>query len=141
MVEPTAPVAPTTATLMTAASSRTLGRCTPVTSSGWTESRPRSKAVCSWTTAVSTSSSRTTHEILIGEVEIISMFTPASPSTVRARAATPGWLFIPAPTSDTLPMRSSEWTAPNPSSSLSGASASVAMARSSRGTVTDMSAR
>ena len=75
--------------------------------------------MCSWRTAVSTSSSRTTHEILIGEVEIISMFTLASPSTVSARAATPGWLFIPAPTSETLPMRSSDCTPPKPSSSCS----------------------
>ena len=41
-------------------------------------------------TASSTCSSRTTQEILIGEVEIISMFTPASPRTVNVFAATPG---------------------------------------------------
>ena len=71
IVEPTAPVAPTTATL----TSCTLGRWSPATSSGSTESAPSSNAVCSSRTAVSTCSSRTTHEILIGEVEIISMFT------------------------------------------------------------------
>ena len=32
------------------------------------------------------------------------MFTPASPSTVKVLAATPGWLLIPAPTSETFPM-------------------------------------
>jgi hypothetical protein len=68
------------------------------------------------------------------------MLTSASPSTVSALAATPGWLFIPAPTSDTFPIWSSVWTRPKASSSLSGASASRAATRSSRGTVTDMSA-
>src|ERR687895_224295 len=70
--------------------SGTLGRWSPATSSGRTASAPSSKAVCSWRTAVSTCSSRTTQEILIGEVEIISMLTSASPSTVSARPATPG---------------------------------------------------
>ena len=106
IVEPTAPVAPTTATLIALA---TFGRCTPATSSGCTASAPSSNAVCSSRTASSTSSSRTTQEILIGEVEIISMFTPASPSAVNALAATPGWLFIPAPTSETFPICSSDW--------------------------------
>src|SRR5918999_695439 len=121
--------------------SGTLGRWSPATSSGRTASAPSSKAVCSWRTAVSTCSSRTTQEILIGEVEIISMLTSASPSTVRARAATPGWLFIPAPTSETFPMCSSVWMPPKPSSAWNGSSASRAATRSSRGTVTDMSAR
>ena len=69
------------------------------------------------------------------------MFTPASPSTVKVLAATPGWLFIPAPTTDTFPIRSSDWMAPKPSSASSGSSASRAAPRSSRGTVNDMSAR
>ena len=116
IVEPTAPVAPTTATLMRLVLGTT-GRWSPDTSSRRTASAPSSNAVCSSRTAVSTSSSRITHEILIGEVEIISMFTPASPSTVKVLAATPGWLFIPAPTSDTFPMCSSVAIPPMPSSS------------------------
>ena len=34
------------------------------------------------------------------------MFTPACPSTLKVLAATPGWLFIPAPMTETLPIRS-----------------------------------
>ena len=100
IVEPTAPVAPTTATLMRAhapagARRHVLGlHRVPAELEGGVQRAHR----------VPTSSSRMTHEILIGEVEIISMFTPASPSTVNAFAATPGWLFIPAPTSETLPI-------------------------------------
>src|SRR4029453_11506479 len=101
----------------------TLGRWEPDGASGRTESAPSSKAVCSSRTAVSTCSSRTTHEILIGEVEIISMFTPALAIASKVLCATPGWLFIPAPTTDTLPMCSSVWIAAKPSSSLSGSSA------------------
>ena len=48
-----------------------------------------------------------TQEILIGEVEIISMLIPFSPSVWKTFAATPGWLRIPAPTIETLPIRSS----------------------------------
>ena len=66
-----------------------------------------------------------TQEILIGEVEIISMLTPASPSTVNVFAATPGWLFIPAPTSETFPIAGSVTTSPMPELRLiSGSSAS-----------------
>ena len=97
--------------------------------------------MCSSRTAVSTASSRTTQEILIGEVEIISMLTPASPRARKVVCATPGWLFIPAPTTDTLPMRSSVWTSPKPSAPFWADSASRAAATSSRGTVKDMSAR
>ena len=41
------------------------------------------------------------------EVEIISMFTPASASAPKKVAVTPGWERMPAPISETLPMRSS----------------------------------
>ena len=86
------------------------------------------------------SASRITHEILIGEVEIISMLMPASPSTVKHLAATPGWLFIPAPTSDTCAIAGSVTIRPKPSSSWIFSSCSRAVMRSSRGTVNDMSA-
>ncbi len=46
-------------------------------------------------------------EIRISEVEISSMLIPASASASQNVAVTPGWLFMPAPTSDTLPMWSS----------------------------------
>ena len=40
----------------------------------------------------------------IDEVEMISMLMPASASASNMSAATPGWVFIPAPTSDTFAM-------------------------------------
>ena len=52
-------------------------------------------------------SARTTQEILIGEVEIISMLMPRSPSVANTLAATPGWERIPAPTIDTFPISGS----------------------------------
>ena len=68
------------------------------------------------------------------------MLTPASPSTVNVLAATPGCDFIPAPTSETLPISGSVWI-PIPYSSVSGSSASTALCTSSLGAVNDMSAR
>ncbi len=56
---------------------------------------------------VGTSSAEITQEILIGEVEIISMLILCSPSVSNTLAATPGWLRMPAPTIETLPIRSS----------------------------------
>ena len=41
--------------------------------------------------AVDARRARTTHEILIGEVEIISMLISSSPSVENTLAATPGW--------------------------------------------------
>ena len=58
-------------------------------------------------TAAGTWSAAITQEILIGEVEIISMLIPFSPRVWKTFAATPGWLRIPAPTIETLPIRSS----------------------------------
>ena len=110
---PTAPVAPTTATrywLMrrTSALLWYIKANSPNGCSGRIVSAPcRSKAVCSALTAVSTSSTGTTQEIRIGEVEIISMLMLLAPRTVKTFAATPGWDFIPAPTIDTLPIASS----------------------------------
>ena len=114
IVEPTAPVAPTTATRMVS-SPPVDGR--PRRPRGWIASSPSSNAACSRRTASGTSDPRTTHEILIGDVEIISMFTPASPSTLNVLAATPGCDFMPAPTSETLPMSGSVWM-PMPYSSV-----------------------
>ena len=65
-----------------------------------------SKALCRALTARSTRSRSITQEILIGEVEIMSMFTPSSASTAKTFAATPGWERIPAPTIETLPISS-----------------------------------
>ncbi len=65
------------------------------------------------------------------------MLIPCSPSVVNTSRATPGWLFIPAPTTETLPMSGSVWTPPT----SSGSSTSVAVARSSRETVNERSAR
>ena len=63
-----------------AISSSPVGRCSPVGSSSRTASAPSSKALCSALTAVGTSSASITQEILIGEVEIISMLILCSPS-------------------------------------------------------------
>ena len=49
-----------------------------------------SKALCSACTARSTRSRAITQEILIGDVEIMSMFTPSPASTAKTLAATPG---------------------------------------------------
>ena len=63
--------------------------------------------MCAAVTAASTRSSSTTTEIRISDVEIISMFTPASASAAKNFADTPGCERMPAPTSDTLPIWSS----------------------------------
>ena len=55
----------------------------------------------------STLDARTTHEMRMDEVEMISMLMPASASASNMSAATPGWLFIPAPTSETFAMSGS----------------------------------
>ena len=68
------------------------------------------------TTAASTSSSRTTHEIRIGDVEMIAMLMPAAASASNMSAATPGSDFMPAPTSETFPC-GGPWTRLPPRSS------------------------
>ncbi len=52
----------------------------------------------------------------IGEVEIMSRFTPASASVENIFAATPGCVFMPAPTSETLAIDSSMENVRAPSS-------------------------
>src|SRR4029079_17780014 len=99
-----------------------------------------SNAVWSALTASGTRSPGTTHEMRIGDVEIISMLMPLSPRVVNTLAATPGWVFIPAPTIDTFPIVSSVATV-MPSSAAIGSSAVRAVWTSSRGIVNDMSAR
>src|SRR5690606_3656245 len=90
-------------------------------------------------TAVSTSSSCTTTEMRIVDVEIMSMLTPASDRAVNISAATPGWVFMPAPTSDTLPIRSSSSMPWAPISATSGWRASWAVRASVSGIVQEMS--
>ncbi len=99
---------------------------------------PRSKLSWSALTASAIRSEEITQEILIGEVEIISMLIPSSPRTRKTCAATPGWLRIPAPTMETLPIRSSVRISPElmPVASI----ASTALVRSSRATVKERSA-
>src|SRR5207248_7540383 len=58
----------------------------------------RSNAAWRARTARSTSFSCTTHEMRMVEVEIISMLTPSVASVSNICAATPGLVFIPAPT-------------------------------------------
>ena len=53
-------------------------------------------------TAASHSSPATTHEMRMAEVEIISMLMWLAASVSNTVAATPGLVFMPAPTSDTL---------------------------------------
>ena len=49
----------------------------------------------------------TTTEMRISEVEIISMFTPASANAEKNFAVTPGWDRMPTPITETLPIWSS----------------------------------
>ena len=58
-------------------------------------------------TASSTWASSTMTEIRISEVEIISMLTPADARDAKNFAVMPGWERMPAPISETLPIRSS----------------------------------
>ncbi len=53
------------------------------------------------------STPRTTTEMRISEVEIISMFTPAMLSASNSVAETPECVRMPAPTTDSLPIWSS----------------------------------
>src|SRR5262249_13619817 len=103
--------------------------------------QPRSspKAPCRARTAGSTSLAATTHEIRIDDVEIISMLIPSRARTSNISAATPGWVFMPAPTSETRPI-SASWVTPAASRSSTIVSMTFrARVRSSRGTVNEMS--
>ncbi len=65
-----------------------------------------SKAACSARTTDSTRSRGMMQEILIGEVEIMSMLRSSAASTLNTFAATPGCERMPAPTIETLPISS-----------------------------------
>src|SRR5207247_778099 len=95
----------------------------------------------SWTarSARSASPFRITYEIRIGDVEIISMLMPSPASTSNMSAATPGWDFIPAPTSETFAMASSTLNPSAPMSRASAPSTDRRRGRSASGAVNDMS--
>ena len=116
---PTNPVAPTTPTRAPLAA--------------------RSNAACSARTARSTSSSCTTHEMRMVDVEIISMLTFSAARVSNICAATPGFVRIPAPTNDTRPMAASKLLPPASMSTTTLSTISLVRANSSRGTVNEMS--
>ena len=70
-----------------------------------------------------------------------SMLTPASASASNIRAVTPGCDFMPAPTSDTLPMWSSYSSCSKPTLALTRSSAAIAVGPSVLGRVKEMSVR
>ena len=78
-------------------------------------------------------------EILMGEVEIISMLMPSSASTANTFAATPGCERMPAPTIETLPISSCAISSAY-ASPARGSSDARASRKSSRGTVKEISA-
>ena len=59
--------------------------------------------MCTARTASSSLLSSVITEIRISDVEIVSMFTPAEDSASKKVNETPGLVFMPAPTSDSLP--------------------------------------
>jgi hypothetical protein len=85
--------------------------------------------------------SRQTTEIRISEVLMASALIPALDSASKKVAVTPGWLFMPAPTRDTLPMCSSDSSASKPMLACSSASRRIAVCRSEMGSVKEMSVR
>src|SRR4051794_273980 len=97
------------------------------------------KRSCTARTARSTSAARTTHETRIDDVEMISMFTFASASASNMSAATPGWLFIPAPINETFAMSGSHVTPAAPMSPASSPRIRSATGTSSFGSVNEMS--
>src|SRR6202042_3254060 len=98
-------------------------RASLLNGSGSIAPSPRSNALCSARTACGTKSALITHEILIGDVEIISMLMSSAASVSNTFAATPGCERIPAPTIDTLPIRRSVSTLVSFSSPTIGSSA------------------
>ena len=79
------------------------------------------------------------HEMRIDDVEIISMLTPSDASASNISAATPGWLFIPAPTSEILAMSPSVENRNAPTSFTTPDRRRSNRGRSSRGTVKETS--
>src|SRR5439155_22344879 len=78
------------------------GAAQPAAATSTVSGRSSSNAACRARSAVSSSSSAIMQVIRTSEVEIISMFTPASASVPNMRAAYPGALCSPAPTIETL---------------------------------------
>jgi hypothetical protein len=74
-----------------------------------------------------TSVSRQTTEMRISEVLIASALMLPLASASKKVAVTPGWLFMPAPTSDTLPMCSSDSSDSKPTDACSFDSALIAV--------------
>ncbi len=77
----------------------------------------------------------------ISEVLIASALMPAVDSASKNVAVTPGWLFMPAPTSETLPMCSSDSSASKPTTACVLDNADMAVTRSLLGSVKEMSVR
>jgi hypothetical protein len=75
----------------------------------------------------------------IGDVEIISMLISASASAENMSAATPGWVFMPAPTRETLAIPSSVVYPAAPISSMTPCMTCLAWGTSALGTVKEMS--
>src|SRR5262245_2513604 len=119
----------------------TLHRPVPPYTVAVSPAESRSNARCVAATAAGTSSDRQMTEILISEVEISSMFTPASASAEKKRAVTPGWVRIPAPISETLPTWSSYWRPSKPISSWMSERTAIAVGPSSLGKVKEISVR
>ena len=95
--------------------------------------------MCSARTASSTCSLAMTHEILMGEVPIMSRLMPRSASVWNILAATPGWLRMPAPIRLILAMSASVSYSRAPSSLTISLSALSAAGMSSTGMVQEMS--
>jgi predicted amino acid-binding ACT domain protein len=70
---------------------------------------------------------------------MISMFTPASASASNMSAATPGWLFIPAPISETFPMSGSHVKPAASTSAATSPRIRSAFGTSSFGSVNELS--
>src|SRR3984957_11181935 len=81
-------------------------------------------------TASSAAEARIMQEIRMDDVEIISMLIPAAARVSKVRAVTPGWVFIPAPTSETRATSASLVTPLAPSSDTNPSHTSVLTARS-----------
>src|SRR3989338_2825563 len=80
-----------------------------------------------------------TQDILISDVDIISMFIFFEASALNIRAAMPAWLLIPIPTIDIFAIFSSFITSPAPISLATLLATFIVLARSSVGTVKDTS--
>src|SRR5262249_11792892 len=100
---------------------------------------PSPKRSCTARSARSASSLRITQEIRIGDVEIISMLIPSPASTSNMSAATPGCVFMPAPTSESLAIPSSMLNPTAPMSRASASSTASSRGKSASGAVNDMS--